>query len=203
MESGPAALAEIKRAADAGETYPLLLVDAMMPDMDGFTLVEQLRKQPATAPSTIMMLTSADRQSDAARCRRLGLSGYLVKPVKADDLQIAILAALGGMSAANRSKHLAPKGEAQRSAVASTGGLRILLAEDNSVNQRVALHLLKNAGHSTLAVGNGREAIEALAREDFDLVLMDVQMPEMDGLEATARSVSGNRRPGSIFPLWP
>ena len=102
VESGPAALAEVRRAAAAGQTYPLLLVDAMMPDMDGFTLVEQLRNEPAIAPPTIMMLTSADRQTDAARCRRLGLSGYLVKPVKADELQIAILAALGGTSFSNR-----------------------------------------------------------------------------------------------------
>jgi two-component system sensor histidine kinase/response regulator len=180
VDGGPAALAEVQRAAQAGETYPLLLVDAMMPDMDGFSFIERLRDDSAMGTSTIMMLTSADRQADAARCRRLGLSGYLVKPVKADELQIAILAALGDKRRTRQSEP-AP----QRLATDASGGLRILLAEDNPVNQRVALHLLAKQGHSVLAVVNGREVLDAIAQEHFDLVLMDVQMPEMDGIEAT------------------
>jgi two-component system sensor histidine kinase/response regulator len=180
VDSGPAALAEVQRAAQAGETYPLLLVDAMMPDMDGFSLIERLRSDSSMGTSTIMMLTSADRQADAARCRRLGLSGYLVKPVKADELQIAILAALGDKRP-TRQAEASP----QRPATDASGGLRILLAEDNPVNQRVALHMLAKQGHSVLAVVNGREVLDAIAQENFDLVLMDVQMPEMDGIEAT------------------
>jgi two-component system, sensor histidine kinase and response regulator len=185
VESGPAALAEIEKAAQAGSTFPLLLVDGMMPDMDGFALIEQLRKDSSAATSTIMMLTSADRQSDSARCRQLGLSGYLVKPVKADELQIAILAALGGTALGNRAARPAEAPNAKPAAIERSGGLRILLAEDNPVNQRVALHLLAKEGNSALAVLNGREALEAMSKENFDLVLMDVQMPEMDGLEAT------------------
>jgi PAS domain S-box-containing protein len=183
VDSGPAALAEVRRAAAAGMRYPLTLVDAMMPGMDGFTLVELLRGDPETAPSTIMMLTSADRQADAARCRRLGLSGYLVKPVRADELQIAILAALGGKSLSDRAA--AAEAASPQLPKAGPGRLRILLAEDNTVNQRVALHMLERAGHSTVVVGDGREALDALSRERFDLVLMDVQMPDIDGLEAT------------------
>jgi CheY-like chemotaxis protein len=159
-----------------------MLTDAMMPDMDGFMLVEELRKEPTLAPRTIMMLTSADRQTDAIRCRRLGMAAYLTKPVKADELQIAILAALSGLTRDNRGPSASPRdaGGAQ-----AARRLRILLAEDNPVNQRVALHILQKGGHSVLPVANGREAVDALAREEFDVVLMDVQMPEMDGFEAT------------------
>jgi CheY-like chemotaxis protein/HPt (histidine-containing phosphotransfer) domain-containing protein len=185
VDGGPAAIQEIRRAAAEHEAYPLLLTDAMMPDMDGFMLVEELNKEPGLAPHTIMMLTSADRQTDAARCRRLGMAAYLVKPVRADELQIAILAALSGVSRDQRGGARA-KSEATRAAAnAPAAKLRILLAEDNPVNQRVAIHILQKAGHSVLPVGNGCQALEALAREPFDLVLMDVQMPEMDGFEAT------------------
>jgi signal transduction histidine kinase/CheY-like chemotaxis protein/HPt (histidine-containing phosphotransfer) domain-containing protein len=184
VDGGPAALAEVQRAAQAGETYPLLLVDAMMPDMDGFALVERLRNDSSMAASSIMMLTSADRQADAARCRRLGLSGYLVKPVRADELQIAILAALGDKALGKQPTQPAEAPHSQRPADVP-GGLRILLAEDNPVNQRVALHLLAKQSYSVLAVVNGCEALDAIAQENFDLVLMDVQMPEMDGIEAT------------------
>jgi two-component system sensor histidine kinase/response regulator len=185
VDGGPPAIQELRRATAAGEPYPLMLTDAMMPEMDGFMLVEELRKEPSAAPRTIMMLTSADRQADAARCRRLGMAAYLVKPVKADELQIAILAAMSGAARDKRIPAASRQEVANAEGETKSAKLRILLAEDNPVNQRVALHILQKGEHSVLAVGNGREAVDALAREQFDVVLMDVQMPEMDGFEAT------------------
>ncbi len=207
VDSGPAAVAELRRAAAANEPYPLLLTDAMMPEMDGFMLVEELNREPGLAPHTIMMLSSADRQTDAARCRRLGMAAYLVKPVKADELQIAILAALSGAAREARAAVSARSAAAQPDATASSNGaeppkeLRILLAEDNPVNQRVALHILRKGNHSVHAVVNGREAVEAWEREPFDLVLMDVQMPEMDGFEATDAIRTREKINGKHVPI--
>jgi two-component system sensor histidine kinase/response regulator len=200
VDCGTAALSELQRAALAGEPYPLMLTDAMMPEMDGFMLVEELRKEPKLAPRTIMMLTSADRQTDAARCRRLGMAAYLVKPVKADELQIAILAAVGS---ALRGGHATASAPANSAASTAERGkrLRILLAEDNPVNERVARHILQKANHSVLAVPNGRDAVAATEREDFDVVLMDVQMPEMDGFEATAEIRHRERLTGRHLPI--
>jgi two-component system, sensor histidine kinase and response regulator len=201
VDGGRPAVAELRRAAAAGEPYPLMLTDAMMPEMDGFMLVEELRKDPSLAPHTIMMLTSADRQADAQRCRRLGMSAYLVKPVKADELQIAILAALSGATRESRPALSTPDVSNITGATTAPRSARILLAEDNPVNQRVALHILQKGGHSVLAVNNGREAVEAHKREDFDLVLMDVQMPEMDGFEATDAIRTRERITGRHLPI--
>jgi CheY-like chemotaxis protein/nitrogen-specific signal transduction histidine kinase len=202
VDSGLAALVELRRAAAAGDSYPLMLVDRMMPEMDGFTLVEETRKEPAIAATTIMMLTSADRQTDAARCRKLRIADYLVKPVKADDLQIALIAAFQG--AIQNSQTSSPaKQKAVHPAAGATGprSLRILLAEDNPVNQRVASYILQKAGYAVKTVGNGHEAMAALEKENFDLVLMDVQMPEMDGFEATHAIRNMEAKTGRHLPI--
>jgi two-component system, sensor histidine kinase and response regulator len=201
VDGGQPAIQELQRAVAAGEPYPLMLTDAMMPEMDGFMLVEELRKEPSAAPRTIMMLTSADRQADAARCRRLGMAAYLVKPVKADELQIAILAAMSGAARDKRIPAASRQDVTSAAGAGKSAKLRILLAEDNPVNQRVALHILQKGEHSVLAVGNGREAVDALAREQFDVVLMDVQMPEMDGFEATNAIRTKEKITGSHLPI--
>ncbi len=190
VDSGPAALLQLHRAAAAGQPYPLIIVDAMMPEMDGFMLVEKVRQDSALSRPVIVMLTSADGLGDVQRCRKLGLSAYLTKPVKGSELQQTVLTALHGKAAMVE--------PAPHSSASQTGALlapariaieppsvRILLAEDNPVNQRVAVRILNKHGYSTTVANNGKETLQALAREPFDLVLMDVQMPEMDGFEAT------------------
>ncbi len=194
---------ELARAAANGEPYALALVDFMMPDMNGFTLIDTMHRQwPATCPA-VFLLTSAERPEDAARCRALNLAAYLPKPVSASELLSAILNWL-----ANRRNDEARFPLADEAAVAAESGprhgparttsLRVLIAEDHPVNQRYAVHLLTQAGHRPTVVENGQAAIDALRRAAFDLVLMDVQMPIMDGLEATrlirAGEAAGERR---------
>jgi signal transduction histidine kinase/DNA-binding response OmpR family regulator len=183
-----AAVAELRRAAEAGEPYSIMLLDQSMPEIDGFALVEELRKTPEISPATIMMLTSADRQSDSERCRSLGLAAYLRKPIRIGDLQIAVAAALS-RTKRERQRQMLTSQSAIRSVVHRenrTGPQRILVADDNPVNQRVAVGFLQKAGHTVLTAANGREALSLIEREPFDVVLMDVQMPELDGFDTTA-----------------
>ena len=202
VDGGAAALVELRRAAAAGRPYRLVLVDAMMPDMDGFMLVERMRTDLKAELPAIMMLTSADRQGDAVRCRELGMSSYLIKPVKAGELQTAIAAVLENLATtstadAPHSSQISlpdvspntatrtPASAAPPLGAAAPRALSILLAEDNQINQRVAVRVLEKAGHTVAVACNGKEAIEALGRARYDVVLMDIQMPEMDGWEAT------------------
>jgi two-component system sensor histidine kinase/response regulator len=180
VASGYLALAEMRRAAAAGVAFPLVLLDANMPGMSGFAVVEEIRKDPRLATATIMMLSSADQAEDAARCRALGVAVYLVKPIKQAELLEAILTALDGTPLEQR--------RATVVAAAPPDGrrLHVLLAEDNEINREVAVKLLTKRGHTVVTATNGREALAALAGQTFDVALMDVQMPEMDGFETAA-----------------
>ncbi len=185
--SGPEAMDELRYAAGNGTPFPIVLLDGMMPEMDGFMVAERIGREKALAGVAILMLTSADRQGDTARCRDLGVASYLVKPVKPAELNRAIAAALCTVSPqAERATN--PTTAAAPLPVETVGRrLRILVAEDNVVNQHVVVSLLKKAGHAVTVTVDGKQALAALASEGpFDLVLMDVQMPEMDGFEATA-----------------
>jgi two-component system, sensor histidine kinase and response regulator len=178
--SGEAALSALKAAHDSGEPFRIVLLDAEMPEMDGFTLAEQIRQVPELSAVVIMMLTSITGRADVAQSRELGIKAYLVKPIVESNLFDAIIKALDATSEipeATRVHNLSSRGDRPP--------LRILLAEDNETNQRVAANLLEKHGHSVTVVCNGKEAVAAYESESFDLILMDLHMPGMGGLEAT------------------
>ncbi|MGE0824346.1 MAG: response regulator [Candidatus Binatia bacterium] len=181
VDGAQAALTAMERARDAAKPFALVITDGMMPKMDGFELVEQIRQHPDLAGATIMMLSSAGQHSDAARCRELGVSAYLTKPIKQSDLLDAVVTVLHTSSTEPRKPLLQP----QLAVPETQHRLHILLAEDNAINQRVTTGILEKRGHTVVVVGNGKEALAALENEAFDLLLLDVQMPEMDGFETT------------------
>jgi PAS domain S-box-containing protein len=191
VEDGRAAVVELERAHAAGRTFDLVLLDARMPDLDGFAVAERIRREPALAGVTVMLLTSDVMSGDLARCRALGVARHLVKPFTPSELLNAVLLALG------RSVEPAtPLARAVQDA-STTKRLHVLVAEDNAVNQRVIVRMLEKMGHIPILAYNGQEAVEAYESRPFDVVLMDVQMPVMDGLAATrAIRESEARNPG-------
>ncbi len=193
-----AALAELQAAAAVGEPFRLVLLDARMPGAGGLELAERIRGCPELAAPSLLLLSCADRPEDAARCHRLGVTARLTKPVKSADLLQALLAAVSPSSA-----ELVVRAAALSAPSGPCGlpVLRVLLAEDNPFNQRVGVLLLEGAGHTVRVVGNGREAVEAWRPGAFDVVLMDVQMPEMDGFEATAALRARDREAGTHTPI--
>jgi CheY-like chemotaxis protein/HPt (histidine-containing phosphotransfer) domain-containing protein len=200
--SGAEALGLLTRACAAGEPFRLVLLDAMMPEMDGFALAEEINRHPDLAVPVLMMLSSSDRPGDPQRCRQLGLARYLTKPVNQSDLLEAILEALGDRDE-NRTDGRTATGGAP--AAGEPPGprprWRVLLAEDNVVNQKLAVHLLEKQGHEVVVANDGKEALAQLERQSFDLVLMDVQMPEMDGLEAAAQIRASENGTGRHVPI--
>jgi signal transduction histidine kinase/DNA-binding response OmpR family regulator len=180
---GEKALAALLAASEVDEPYGLILTDMHMPKMDGFGLVEEVKRRPELSTSTIMMLTSGGQRGDAARCGELGISAYLLKPVRKSELRDAIMRVL------STNKQSGPTRMVTKYSMQEDGGLgrslNILLAEDNLVNQKLATRLLEKRGHRVTVASNGTQALAAWEKGRFDLVLMDVQMPEMDGLEAT------------------
>jgi signal transduction histidine kinase/CheY-like chemotaxis protein/HPt (histidine-containing phosphotransfer) domain-containing protein/putative methionine-R-sulfoxide reductase with GAF domain len=180
VSDGDAALAALQSASAAGEPVTLVLTDAEMPVMDGFTLCERIKADPANAGTTMIMLSSAGRPGDAARCRAIGIAGYLTKPITSGELLDMILNVIGAVPARGEQATLVTRHVLRE----RQGRLRVLLAEDNVVNQRLAVRLVERQGHAVAVAGTGREALAALERDRFDLVLMDVQMPDMDGFAA-------------------
>ena len=220
--SAPAArdaLSQMRRAWAEGAPFPIVLTDCQMPDMDGFQLAQEIRRSPHLADAVILMLTSAELQGDLERCREAGVSGYLTKPVRRADLHAAIVRALNDRSTHREDQHAGGSGGSldERRARPPGGlenaptrpvleskpptGSRILLAEDNFINQRVVLQILKHENHHIVTVASGKEALQKLGEEEFDAILMDVQMPELDGLETTAAIRQAEQETGGHIPI--
>ena len=179
VASGSEALAQLERSQQSGEPIDVVITDMHMPEMDGFDLVQRIRTCPGIESSIILMLTSCEHFGDLQRCREAGIALFLTKPIRREELRKALLTAMA------RLKPPTARQKAVSSEPAHGPQLRILLAEDNIVNQHVALAMLRKGGHSVAVASNGKEAVRMCQEERFDAILMDVQMPEMDGFEAT------------------
>jgi CheY-like chemotaxis protein len=182
VADGQGGLAALTKAEENGEPFQLILTDMHMPKMDGIQFIEHIRSKDSSMLATIMMLSSSGHRGDAVRCEELGVASYLLKPIRQAELREAIARVLGAV-AEHREEPILTKDTLESDKMHAV--LDVLLAEDNAVNQKLAKVLLEKRGHKVTLAGNGREALEALQQSHFDLVLMDVQMPEMDGITAT------------------
>jgi signal transduction histidine kinase/CheY-like chemotaxis protein len=198
-ESGANAITMLRRAAMEKLPYPLVIVDRHMPEMDGFMLLETIHADPALQSTAIMMLTSGDQPEDSRRCQQLGVAEYAIKPVSQQELLKLILRALGKVAKEEKSaaSHTLPA----TLPLAAIAPLRILLAEDNVFNQKVALGLLGRMGHNITVANNGLEAVELYSKSCFDVIFMDVQMPEMDGFRATELIRQQQEKSGIQVPI--
>jgi len=183
-ESGAEALTMLQRAYDAGQPYRLALLDVMMPVMDGFQLAEEIRSNPALSDINLIMLSSIGQTDNSERIRQLNIARFIAKPVKQSTLLDAILTTCDENAAVAASESIHQE---KTAADQPARTLHFLLAEDGVVNQKVAISLLEQRGHTVVLAINGKEAVEAFKQEIFDAILMDIQMPEMDGFEATAQ----------------
>ncbi len=191
---GQAALDELRRAAASGAPYRLVLLDCMMPGLDGFAVAERLRATAGLATTPVVMLTSSGQLGDIARCREVGIDGYLTKPINQSELLEAILRALGA-------RRFVAETQLDTEPLVPGRRLKVLLVEDNPVNQKLAVRLLERLGNEVAVADNGGQAVAAATEQDFDLVLMDVQMPVMDGFEATAAIRARARGSGTRVPI--
>ncbi len=197
VASAAEALEVFRNSCHEGMTYQLVITDSIMPEMDGFELVRQLNNIPHCNTVSMMMLTSGGARGDAKRSLELGIAAYLTKPVRQDELFVAITNALEASSTTSSKTNLITR----HSIRDSKRNLKILVAEDNPVNQRVARKFLEKMGHSVSLAGDGLEAVKAFQEDHYDLILMDVSMPEMNGVEATAAIRNVEISSGDHIPI--
>ena len=196
VESGPAALLALREAQSTGRAFRLILLDCQMPDMDGFALAEIIHKDESLAGIKLMMLTSAGRAGDGARCRQAGISAYMSKPISQRELLEGVCALLQRTpekkAEALVTRHTLREQRKRR---------RVLVVEDNLVNQTLALRVLEKRGYEVTVAGDGQAALNELQKGSFDVVLMDVEMPVMDGLQATAAIREREKADGGHTPI--
>ncbi len=192
VNGGPAALEALRQSGESHQPFDLALLDGMMPEMDGFDLADRIRRESSCPELDIIMLTSGCGPDQNEHCRSLGISALLLKPISQSELFNEIVKTLELASEPPTSDSVLTLIENPK----PVGRLRVLLAEDHVVNQKVATHLLKNLGHQATVVGDGLQALAALEGETFDVVLMDIQMPEMDGFQAVATLRERERQRG-------
>jgi CheY-like chemotaxis protein len=199
VSDGDQALIELESARRSGAAFDLVLTDMHMPRMDGFGLVQNIKEKGDLSTETIMMLTSGGHRGDAARCAELGIAAYLLKPVRQSELREAMIRVLSRKDRGGEKPMLTRYSLLEQRP--ATQRLNILLAEDNPVNQKLAARLLQKRGHAVTVANNGREALGAIEKTAFDLVMMDVQMPGMDGLEATIELRRREQGHGGHMPV--
>ena len=201
-ESGAAGLACLESAA---EPFAVVLADVYMPEMDGYCFVEHVKRRPAWREIPILMLGSGGAPSDAARRRALDVASYLIKPVRPSELLSMMLSAVpltkARTSGLTIARYAGSEGLASAAAAPAEDGLSILLVDDNPVNRTVAMRMLGKLGHRVTIACDGLEAVDAFSRAAFHVVLMDVQMPRMDGFEATAAIRERQERSGVRVPI--
>jgi two-component system, sensor histidine kinase and response regulator len=197
------ALRELEAAARENRFFDLILLDAMMPVVDGFQLAELIRERPELQPGTVMMLSSADRPNSTAKCRELGIVSYLVKPISASALLEAILSTLDRERLSERNRRLPDMSrvESRLLTAQSPNPLHILLVDDHEPNRRLVESILKKRGHMVQCEEDGDAAIRACKEKPFDVVLMDVQMPGRNGFSATRAIREHERTTGGHIPI--
>jgi CheY-like chemotaxis protein len=198
FDNGEAVLTALRESTLSRQSVPSIILDVQMPDMDGFTVVEKMRQLPNFTMPKVIMMTSAGIRGDAARCRELGIAAYLSKPVAKLDLLDAIKKTLEHQE----NDQVPPALVTRHSLHESRACLTILLAEDNRVNQLMAVRLLEKRGHTVVVAETGNAALVALDKQHFDLILMDMQMPELDGLEATVLIRKREKLSGKHVPIF-
>jgi len=187
----------LKDANSAGTPFGLMLVDCHMPEIDGFMLVELVQKLDDLAGLVTVMLTSGGQRGDAVRCKELGIAAYLIKPVLQSDLLEALLNVVAARERIEKPTKLVTRHSLRE----GRPPLRILLTDDNAINQRIASRLLEKEGHVVVVADEGAKALKAFQENTFDLILMDVQMPVMDGIEATAAIRQAEQTTGRHVPI--